>query len=83
MDTTPAKQPEHVYLMDVSGQETLAFLCPYRLFAKLSDFYKTNPKEYMIRKDFHEMETAFGKGESLEMIHGITVRRVPLLTSAY
>lgn len=81
MDATQTKKPEYVYLLETTDPQTLAFLCPYRLFSKVSEIYRKSPKENMILNDFHDMENAFEKGESLEMIRGVYVRRVPLLTT--
>jgi hypothetical protein len=81
MDTPQTTKPEYVYLLETSDQQTLAFLCQYRLFSKVSEMYRKSPKENMILNDFHDMEIAFEKGESLEMIRGIYVRRVPLVVA--
>ncbi len=81
MDQTQTTKLEYVYLLETSDQQTLAFLCQYRLFSKVSEMYRKSPKENMILNDFHDMEIAFEKGESLEMIRGIYVRRVPLVVA--
>lgn len=81
MDQTQTVKPEYVYLLEMSDQQTLAFLCQYRLFSKVSEMYRKSPKENMILNDFHDMEIAFEKGESLEMIRGVYVRRVPLVVA--
>ena len=78
MEAELAKKYRYAYLLDIGATQTIAFLCPYRVFAKLSEIYRMEPGRFMIMKDFYEMEQAVNKGESIEMIKGIFVRRVPL-----
>jgi hypothetical protein len=67
--------PTHVYILN-GGEK--AFLDPYRVFRMIQETYRAQPAVNIILHDFIEMMDAFEKGEEIEMIKGMVLRRVAL-----
>lgn len=73
------KPPQgYVYLVKMESSDTIAFLCPYKVYQHINQIYSQDPAKYKLRKDFIDMQSSLEKHGEIEMFSGTTVFRYRL-----